>query len=154
MEFKGTKIYEFVTPSDAITFRAENDMIAFMVCLFLGEGKAGCHKENGESINTMTAFIFNEDARKEVYREYCGTDDLQSVFDENISKVVNSLKSFSYGSISDRKQYDDAIEAITDPAKLKEFQNKHEDRNRTSTSKWVSYAWETAKALGKEADDE
>lgn len=144
------KIYEFVTSSDAITFKAENDMIAFLVCLFLGRGKAGCHREDGENINTMTAFVFSEDARKEIYKEYCGTDDLQSVFDENISKVANAFKSFSYGSISDRKQYDDAIEAITDQEKLKEFKEKHEDRNRTSMNQWVAVAWKYGEQLEKD----
>lgn len=144
-----TKIYEFVTPSDAITFRAENDKIAFVVCLFLGEGKAGCYREDGESINTMTAFIFNQEGRNEVYKQYCDTDNLQSVFDENIESIALALQSFSYGSISDRKQYEDALEAITDEEKLKEFKAKHEDRNRTSMSKWVSYAWKCGDRLLK-----
>jgi hypothetical protein len=36
------------------------------------------------------------------------------------------------------------IEAITDPEKLKEFKDKHEDSNRTSMSSWVKVAWKLA----------
>ena len=35
-------IYKFITPSDPITFKAENDKIAYACVLFLGNGKAGC----------------------------------------------------------------------------------------------------------------
>ncbi len=141
------KIYEFITTSDAITFKAENDKVAFLTCLFLGEGKAGCRDEDGESLNTMTAFIFNQDQRNKVYKEYCGTEDIQSVFDDNICEVANALKSFAYGSIPDRKQYDEAIESITNEKQLQEYKKKHEHTNRTSLSKWVATAWKYGEAL-------
>jgi len=141
-------IYEFITPSDAITFIADNDKIAFIVCLLIGEGKAGCHREDGESLNTMTAFT-PESGRKEIYEQYCGTEDVNACFEENIQEVALSLLSFAYGNINDRKQYDDAILAITDPEKLKKFKEKHEDRQRTSLSRWVKYAWNTGNRLIK-----
>jgi hypothetical protein len=44
-------LYEFVTPSDPITFKAENDKIAFCCALILGSGKACCtNVDSGESI--------------------------------------------------------------------------------------------------------
>ncbi len=140
-------IYEFVTMSDPITFVAPDDKIAFLVCLFLGEGKAGCKREDGQSVNTMTAFIFNQEGRNEVYRKYCGTDDLDTCFKENVAGVADALLSFCYGSIEARRSYDDAIAAITDPEKLSDFKAKHEDRNRSSLSQWVKAAWQYGEQL-------
>ncbi len=48
-------IYKFVTPSDSITFKAENDKIAYACVLFLGNGKAGC--ENCTSGGESTYYI-------------------------------------------------------------------------------------------------
>lgn len=141
------KIYEFITTSDAITFKAENDKVAFLTCLLLGEGKAGCRDEDGESLKTMTAFIFNQNQRNKVYKEYCGTEDIKSVFDDSICDVANALKTFAYCSIPDRKQYDEAIEAITNEKELQEYKKKHEHTNRTSISKWVANAWKYGEAL-------
>lgn len=141
-----TKIYEFITPSDPITFRAESDETAFVVSLFMGKGKAALCREDGVKINTMTAFSPVE-LRKKIYEEYLGKISPQEYFDIHTKEIAASLKSFAYGSINDRKQYDDAIKAITDPDKLAEFKKNHEDRNRTSLSKWVAYAWSKPSSL-------
>ena len=51
-----TMLYEFITISDPITFRASNNSIAFVVATALGQGKAGCeNRDTGESIDSMTA---------------------------------------------------------------------------------------------------
>lgn len=95
----------------------------------------------------MKAFIFNQDQRNKAYKEYCGTEDIKSVFGDNICDVANALKGLAYCSISDRKQYDDAIEAIINDKELQEYKKKHEHTNRTSMSKWVANAWKCGEAL-------
>jgi len=50
-------IYEFITPSDPITFKADDDKVAFTCALLLGNGKAGCtNLKTGDSIPTMLMF--------------------------------------------------------------------------------------------------
>jgi hypothetical protein len=139
-------IYEFITPSDPITFLANNDKIAIAASIIMGEGKAGCNDENGKSIPTM--YLFHPDPLPEIEK------DLELPFSDfielNKKEISECLLSFSYTSIEDRKQYDDAIAAITDKKKLKVFKAKHEDRNRSSMSKWVQSAWDYGDALIKQ----
>jgi hypothetical protein len=133
-------IYEFITISDPITFIAENDSIAWMVASLIGEGMAGCTREDGESLNTMTAFA-SESELPAIYRKYIRTENIGEYVKEHEKEISDALLSFAYGGIMQRKQYDAAIAAITDPEKLKQFKAQHEDTKRTSVSRWVNYAW-------------
>lgn len=134
-------IYEFVTPSDPITFLTDDDKVAFVCSLVLGKGKAGCHRRdkdrNEVRINTMLMFYPNPD---EIIEKELGME-LNKFWDINKQKIKDCFSSFAYGNIEDRKTFDDAIEAITNDKKRKEFKAKHEDRNRTSMSEWVQVAW-------------
>lgn len=137
-------IYKFVTPSDPITFKADNDKIAFVCALILGNGKAGCAKIpnlNEEEINLKTILLFDPDPEKTIL-DFLGSD-IPNFVNRNKPKVKECFNSFCYGSISDRKTYDSAVEAITDPEKLKEFKDKYENE-RTSMSAWVKQAWKLA----------
>ncbi len=131
-------IYEFFVPSDPITFKANDDKIAFACALILGNGKAGCkNKRTGEDLPTM--LVFMEEPEK-VIEDFIGGD-FKEFVEINKSKIAECFKSFAYGSVYDRMTFDDACEAITEPEKLKEFKAKHEDKNRTSMSTWVQSAW-------------
>lgn len=130
--------YELITPGDPITFKADNDKVAFMCALLLGNGKAGCtNDDTGESVPSLMLFCTAPDAE---IRAYLDCDPKQFI-EDNRQHISYCFASFSYGRPSERRDYDDAIEAITDPEKLKEFKAKHEDRNRSSMSKWVANAW-------------
>ena len=137
-------IYEFVTPSDQITFKTDNDKVAFTCALLLGNGKAGCKNETtGESIPTMLMFAKDPDSD---IQNFIGGD-FGEFIEANKHKISECFKSFAYGSVSDRKTFDEACEAITDQEKLKEFKAKHEDKNRTSMSPWVKSAWNLAERI-------
>lgn len=138
-------IYEFITPSDAITFVADDEKLAIAVAIVLGKGKAGCSDENGNDLPTM--YLFSKDPDKEI-SDKLGMP-LKKFWEDNRENIITCLESFAYGNIRERKGYDDAIEAITDPVKLKEFKAKHEDRNRSSMNQWVKYAWDLAESLKK-----
>ncbi len=140
-------IYEFVTPSDPITFITDDDKVAFAASLLVGSGKAGCHRndENNNRVNIPALLLFASEPEKDM-DEYVGGN-FKEFIETNKPKLKKCLESFAYGNIEDRVTYDNAIEAITEPEKLKEFKTKHEDRNRTSISAWVTYAWGLAKGL-------
>lgn len=132
-------IYEFITPSDPITFKTDDDKVAFTCALLLGNGKAGCtNLKTGVSIPTM--LMFAKDPDKDI-QDFIGGD-FKEFLKANKKKIAECFKSFSYGSPSDRQTFDDACDAITDPEKLKEFKAKHEDKNRSSMSQWVKGAWQ------------
>lgn len=140
-------VYEFVTPSDPITFLAENDKIAFLVAIFLGEGKAGCgrYDEKGEHIRLNAMLMFSSDPEKIIAQEL-GMDP-KKFFDQNKQKIKYSLESFAYGNVEDRGKYDDQLNSITDEAERNKFRKIHVEANCTSMSEWVEYAWRLAKGI-------
>ena len=132
-------IYEFITPSDPITFEANNNQIAFYCSVFLGNGKAGYKRQDGEKApSSFTVFMGNTDG---YYEEILGMS-IDDFTDKNLKEIGQCFKSFSYGDFESRQSYNDAIQAITDQDKLMEFKEKHEDRNRSSMSEWVKAAWQ------------
>ncbi len=143
-------LYEFITPSDPITFKASDDKIAYCCALILGSGQAGCRRiePNGEGESLPTLLMFHPEPEAEM-TAYLGGE-LSEYVEANKMAVVDCFASFAYGSVADRQTYDEATEAITDPVKLQEFKAKHEDRNRTSMSKWVQYAWKYAEHFKQE----
>lgn len=146
-------IYEFITPSDPITFIAKNDNIALAVAIIVGKGKADCtRKDDQEGEVSIPSLLFMAAEPMQVLSDFLG-EDFQGFVKKNRLEISESLKTFAYGSIADRKTYDDAIAAITDPEKLKNFKAKHEDRNRTSTSEWVKYAWELSEKINLVPDE-
>lgn len=137
-------LYEFITPSDPITFKAENDKIAFCCALILGSGKAGCtNLDLDEQIPSL--LIFSSNPEKEI-EDFLGSP-IDVFMKDHLKSVSESFSSFAYGKPSERRVYDADLEAITDADKLKEFKLKHEDTNRSSMSKWVEYAWKISEKL-------
>jgi len=140
-------IYEFITPSDPITFKTDDDKIAFTCSLLLGQGKAACdNKTTGESVPTM--LMFSQDPEKDI-QDFIGRD-FKEFIELNKPKIADCFSSFAYGSVSDRQTFDDACDAISDPEKLKAFKEKHEDRNRSSMSQWVKAAWGHGEKMSKQ----
>lgn len=91
-------IYEFINMSDRITFYAKNDDYARAVTLLLGEGKAGCRKENGESIPyCMTAF--HGSAPDEVYEQ------IKKMIADKDEELIKALKTVAVCDFSERERY-------------------------------------------------
>jgi len=138
-------IYEFITPSDPITFKTDNPKVAYFVTIQVGKGQAGCVSETDENLDTFLMFETNP---VESIEKFLGMS-MDDFIKNNKQEIIECLKSFAYGKINERKQFDLCIESITDKEKLNEFKSKHEDMNRSSLSEWVKYAWKIAKAMEK-----
>lgn len=134
--------YEFITPSDAITFRADNNAIAYAVALYLGSGKAACQREDGVEIDCMLLFATPEETKKSIL-DNLGME-FKDFMEANKAAVAAAFSSFAYTSIAGRKQYDERLTAASD---VTAFKAAHEDKKRTSLSRWVNTAWMTGKAL-------
>lgn len=143
-------LYEFVTPSDPITFKAKDDNVARAVTLMLGNGKAFCTNDQGETLNG-TCFLFQPAEAMEAETKVQFGMPLGDYLESEREAIRESFESFAYGSLKSRRNYDDAISAITDPEKLKEFKDKHEDRNRSSMNAWVKHAWKLAAGMKAKA---
>jgi len=135
--------YELITPSDSITFLADSDKTAFICTVILSNGQAGCNRinEDGTQKTIPTILMFKQDADNFAIKY------LDMPTHEYISKNTKLIKdcflSFAYGSIKDRKIYDEAIKLLSDnQTKLNEFKKAHEDKNRSSMTKWVQSAWD------------
>lgn len=152
-EPKKMMIYEFITPSDPITFLANDDKIAFACAIILGRGRAGCNRydEEGKEINLQSMCMFAPDPFYHINATL--KRELNDFIAENKQAIAEAFKTFSYGNITERIAYNEALAAIADPEKLKEFKAKHEDRNRSSMSQWVKSAWKIADNLLQQAHD-
>ncbi len=133
--------YEFITPSDAITFKAASDRTAYACALVLGSGKAGCRNtDTGAEVPTL--LLFAQDPEKDI-SGYLGAT-IGEYMEANGPEMAECFDSFAYVSATERRIYDDALDAITDAENLLAFKQKHEDRSRSSLSEWVAAAWKYA----------
>lgn len=137
-------IYEYITPSDPVTFIAFSDKIALIVSIIIGNGKAGCmNVATGESLPSLLMF---EPDPKGIVSAYLEKDP-DAFIAENKECIASAFDSFAYGSVSDRAAFDHACSCITDKGKLLEFKKSHENKNRTSMNKIVQAAWDYAEEL-------
>jgi len=138
-------IYEFITPSDPITFKADDDKVAFTCALILGNGKAGC-KNLQTNTSLPTILFLSKEPEKEI-ADFIGGG-MGEFIEANRPKISECLLSFAYGGQDERREFDAACESITDPKELKEFKAKNEN-TRSSMSRWVNSAWEFGESILK-----
>ena len=151
-EYKYNKIimhtYNFITPSDPITFKTDDDKVAMAACLIIGQGQAGAlrlDEVSGIEIKIPSLTIFDKDASKTI-ENYLGID-LGKYLEQNEPKIAECLASFAYTTMEDRAKFDKEFSKITDPKKKNEFLIKHDKKKRTSVSQWCNTAWSYARAI-------
>lgn len=136
--------YELINPSDEITFKAKSDKIAFFCALILGNGKAGITREDGMHVEQSPMLMFQEDALS-VIESYLGCS-LSDFTDNNLKELSDCFLSFAYVGFSGRASFDKDVESIETEIFLETYLKDHENRNRSSMSRWVKGAWEYGKA--------
>ena len=142
-------IYEFITPSDPITFKAESDKVAFFCALALGKGKAGMKRQDGAECESPMVFLQSDPMPDiEAYLE----STIAEFGDKNAADVAACFDSFAYGSFSSRAAHDAKVESFTTPEKLAEYLTEHEN-TRSSMSQWVRSAWRYAESFDKKAKE-
>jgi len=124
-----TKIlYEFITPSDPITFYAPDNDIAEAVSIYVGNGKAGTNRaDEKDGPHTLIAFSSWGEGQEE---RVSGT------MSKRINEVIEAAHTFAVTSIADRPVYDD----YTNNGQDKEKIDKWDDIRRSSMSDWCGYA--------------
>ena len=143
--------YELITPSDAITFKAESDKVAFFCALILGNGKAGISRQDSKGVEQSPMLLFHPDPLS-VINGYLGCE-IQEFGDQNAAAVSDCFLSFAYGNFSDREAFDNEVESFKTDDAREEYLKNHEDKNRSSMSKWVKGAWGYGESFKKKADE-
>lgn len=150
--------YDIVNPSDETTFLAPDRDIALAVVAFVGEGRyAGqALARDGKRLSeaeadTLYVPMFFDDGSFENWCQANGYPDnpLAPIMESRKAEVVAALRSCAYGDLEDRRTYDAACDAITDPDKLAEFKRACEDRRRSSMNCIVLRALAIADAIEK-----
>lgn len=137
--------YELINPSDAITFKAESDKIAFFCALILGNGKAGISREDGKEVEESPMLMFVSNPLP-IIEKYLGCS-LVEFKDNNLGEISECFLSFAYGTFSDRAAFDRDVASFKTSIGLEAYLEAHEDRNRSSMSKWVQGAWDYGRAF-------
>lgn len=137
--------YELKNPSDPYTFIADDLEVAALVVFSISTLYGAVGKE-GDSV--VPIFIFG--GATEWYKEQFGRtpdDGLEAKKEE----LATALSSMMYGGFEDRRRYEAALSAITDPEKrenfIAEWQDGHSSLNDIGT-----FCHKLAKSLkGQEA---
>lgn len=140
-------LYEFITTADQITFYADNDKVALVVSLLIGNGAAFCKRCDDENIKIPSNTVFNTNSAKEI-DDFLGQPLAEFIRDENNEILMsNALNSFAYVSPDKRKSFDKELSKHTTPRQINDFKTKHEDKKRISLQRYVNIAWSYGRSL-------
>lgn len=141
--------YEIVNPSDAATMLAPDREVALAALAFIGEGAyAGrviardLRSIGDDEAEPLAVPMFFGDTYDAWWKAAGYTDEpIDTVLRTRKGELVTALRSVAYGSLEDRRTYESAISAITDPDKLAAFKREWEDRRRSSLNAIAKRAW-------------
>lgn len=139
--------WEIINPSDKYSLQARDFPTAAAACLLLGEGRMGLDPETDEQPR-CPVFIFG--GHESFVDEYFGGD-LSGWIDAHLEAVADCLDSVLLGGFSRRRDFDAAVAAIDDPAKLATFREAWLDK-RSSLNNIGGYAAELAAHLRSESE--
>lgn len=115
--------YELKNPSDPYTFLANDLETAALVAFALGAGAYGAKPKAAEEENVP---IFLLGGAEEWYAEQFGHSVEEGLKTKN-EALSDALASMMYGHFEDRRRYNAALDAITDPDKREQFIKEWQD---------------------------
>ncbi len=137
--------YELKNPSDPYTFLAADFEVATLTVFSISTLYGAEAKEGGESV---PIFLFG--GAREWYIEQFGRTPDEGK-EAKKEELATALSSMMYGGFEDRRRYEAALTAITDPEKREKFITEWQD-GHSSLNDIGTYCHELAKRLrGQEA---
>lgn len=118
------KAWEIINPSDKYTIIAERFEVAAAATLLLGSGRLALDPED-EGGQRLPLFLFG--GHEEFIKEHF-SGDLDAWLDGHKAEVATALDSVLLGGFDRRADYNAAIAAIDDPAKLLAFKTAWQDK--------------------------
>jgi len=123
-------LYEFITPSDPITFYAPDDDVALAVGIIIGSGKAGVtNTETGKSLPSLLLFLADLEARKAIEIPV-------ATWEARKAECIVAAHSFAVCDKGERAIYDEFTENGQNGIQVA----KWDDAHRSSMSDWCAYA--------------
>ena len=110
--------YGLINPSDPYTFLADDLEVAALVVFSVSTLYGAEPKDNGEGIPVFCS--------EEWYKDRFGRSPADGL-KEKKKELAEALESMMYGGFEDRKRYEIALAAITDPNKRKNFIDAWQD---------------------------
>lgn len=135
------KVYEISNPSDACTVAAEDDAVACVAVMLLGEGMYGLDLGDGKSMPIM---ILGADPDRWLQDEYGRA--IEDVLQRNLDEVIACLESLLYGTPDERRAFEASLEWIAEDQRSIAIA-AWQDENRTSMTNIGRRAWQLADAL-------
>lgn len=135
--------YRLANPSDPYTFEADDDETAALTVFMLSTAY-GANIESGE----VRVPIFILGGAEEWYKEKFGRNVEEGIIAKR-KQVAAALNSMTLGNFEDRRRYEAALSAITEPDKKAEFIAKWYD-GRSSLNDIGTRCHEIAEALLKQ----
>lgn len=121
------KHYKIVTPSDRVIVTSDDELVAAIAVLFLGEGRYGLRRvDDDESVLPIFLFGGAEEWLKER-----GIDDIGTYLREHATQIAVVLESAFYGSASELRALDAALAGQPDDAAAK-ARRTYNDMRRSS----------------------
>jgi hypothetical protein len=124
-------LYEIINPSDQCSVAADEDAVAAVAVLLLGDGFYGCQRDDGTSLHTLIAFA-GPGALDAVLADL-GIADLADYLVATSPAIATCLESLMYCGLGDRRALETVFEDFTDEART-EAVRRYNDERRTSMS--------------------
>jgi len=125
------QVYELVNPSEALTFLAPSNKVAWLVALFIGRGSTPARRDGWQS----SFYCFGGDPEADCKKEF--GDSIKEAVDKHRAELVSALRSFM-------------IHREASPNPLKgDALKKWNDHNRTSTNDYCGHANQLAEQFEK-----
>lgn len=107
------RIYEISNPSDPVTLETDNELVAAVAVLLLGEGKMGLHRDDGETVLPIFLLAGPEDI--DAWAKERGIEDgmqgLQGFVDEHRLEMAEVFETALVGKPGDRRSIMAALKA-------------------------------------------
>ena len=142
-------LYEIINPSDKYTIEVKSLDVAFVACVFLGNGQYAFDplEDGGEKIPLFCMGGWN------VWCHEHFQNTIEAVFNsvtgnpEKCVELADCLDSCLIGSVHDRATYNSGLELIDDPVKREAWRAQWHDQRLTSMNDIGSRAYAMAKKL-------
>lgn len=139
------KLYSLINPSDQIVFAAPSHEIAFFCAMFLGNGKTPTECEDGTRIESLSLFENDEQVKARLDRNLGAPVD--DFIPTHSAEIIACFRSFRYGSFEDHREIESLLAELPEQSAKRSFLEKHEDKRRSSISRWVKGAWDFADGM-------
>jgi hypothetical protein len=112
-------LYNLINPTDLITFHAPDTQVAALAVLLFSNGKYGADCVDGTDADEDVPTFLKGGALAWWSARY--DQPIVIVAQERMPEVLAALRSFVFGTPDQRRTYDVAIEALTDPVSRERF---------------------------------